>query len=407
MRIERTWFGTLTIVGLTLVLIVESRGQTVKYEDGFATGIDNLRLSGTCYDVRFVDGSYLSTYSDATPAFLYQPVAANHAANVIRDILNSQRFVPEINLSESEVLWIPNERVSRTRFRAEQVGHDTSSAAWQRYGDFQGEVDIDYARWDYAVFESGPKVIYADNTGYAAGIQNLNIDGECLDVRFARGSYNEVFDSSAPRYLGYEANGHHAANEIMAILNGETSTPEINSSNNEILWIPTDRTRGEFEAEQLGHNQSALPWQRFGDFSGTRHLDFQAWDFVVFDASLDCNSDGIVDVNDMNCACGSGLDNDILDAIGSLPGDINGNGIVGFADFLNFSQNFGQAGKYTDGDFNCDGMVDFGDFLIMSENYGQSGVNNGPSFIGKSVPEPSSHWLVALGVPMLMSLRRR
>lgn len=56
-----------------------------------------------------------------------------------------------------------------------------------------------------------------------------------------------------------------------------------------------------------------------------------------------------------------------------LGGDANGDGAVGFADFLVLSQNFGTLADavFGDGDFDEDGDVDFTDFLILSGNFGK------------------------------------
>lgn len=400
-------------VGLVAFCIVSAavvaNCQTVSYEDGFATGIQNLRVGVLCYDVNFKKGSYLQVFGDHSPEFLNRPVAANMVANEIMNVLNAQPSIPEINASDVEVIWVPNERVSRNRFRAEQVGHNESTDPWQRYLDFEGQANIDWEAYDFAVFKAGPHVVYADNSGQATGINNLYVDGTCVDVRFARGSYQDVYGAASPRYLGLEPAANAAADAIMAVLNAEPTVPEINDSPNEVLWIPTDRSRLTFQAEQVGHNQSWLPWQRFGDFQGSVAADFDAWDFAVFGESLDCNRDGVVDVNDMNCACGTGLGDSILDAINSLAGDLDGDGSVGFGDFLELSQNFGEAGEYTDGDLNCDGIVDFGDYLILSGNFGESGGMNWlPPIQLATIPEPAGHVLMMyLAILSLAVIRRR
>ena len=66
-------------------------------------------------------------------------------------------------------------------------------------------------------------------------------------------------------------------------------------------------------------------------------------------------------------------------AAGHVPGDIDCDGSVGFADFLELSNSFGQVvddrgqivdAVWTDGDFNGDGLVDFADFLSLAANFG-------------------------------------
>lgn len=69
-----------------------------------------------------------------------------------------------------------------------------------------------------------------------------------------------------------------------------------------------------------------------------------------------------------------------------LVGDIDGDGVVAFADFLVLSVNFGSEGNVlpANGDLDCDGTVAFSDFLLLSANFGASA---GGAI--RSVPEPS------------------
>ncbi|NLE73982.1 MAG: hypothetical protein GX604_05065, partial [Actinobacteria bacterium] len=54
-----------------------------------------------------------------------------------------------------------------------------------------------------------------------------------------------------------------------------------------------------------------------------------------------------------------------------IPGDINGNGIVGFEDFAVLQNHYGQAvTPNTNGDINGDGQVTFEDFVILQNHYG-------------------------------------
>lgn len=87
-----------------------------------------------------------------------------------------------------------------------------------------------------------------------------------------------------------------------------------------------------------------------------------------------------------------------------LLGDLNGDGMVDFPDFLTLSSNFNQeTDSYADGDINCDGTVGFTDFLALSGNFGMSlGAT-----AAQSVPEPSSVMLVFLGVLGMLNFRKR
>ncbi len=82
-------------------------------------------------------------------------------------------------------------------------------------------------------------------------------------------------------------------------------------------------------------------------------------------------------------------------------GDINGNGEVGFDDFLVLSQNFGQSvDDHTMGDLDCDGSVQFADFLILSANFGTTTE-------ALAVPEPSGAFTAAFTIVLLLLRHRR
>jgi len=54
-------------------------------------------------------------------------------------------------------------------------------------------------------------------------------------------------------------------------------------------------------------------------------------------------------------------------------GDLNGDGIVNFADLLILTENYGKPGTLAQRDFNGHGAAHFNDSLILSQNYGASG----------------------------------
>lgn len=84
-------------------------------------------------------------------------------------------------------------------------------------------------------------------------------------------------------------------------------------------------------------------------------------------------------------------------------GDLDGDGSVGFSDFLTLSANFGQTGElaYSAGDIDCSGDVAFADFLTLSSNFGQSAGEIA------SVPEPSSLVMLLVGFAAVSFRRRR
>ena len=57
----------------------------------------------------------------------------------------------------------------------------------------------------------------------------------------------------------------------------------------------------------------------------------------------------------------------------TLPGDVDKNGDVDFADFLILSSTFGDTvAPGTGADIDGDGVVGFADFLLLSANFGES-----------------------------------
>lgn len=118
-------------------------------------------------------------------------------------------------------------------------------------------------------------------------------------------------------------------------------------------------------------------------------------------SDLDCNGDGVVNADDLVCACTTGID-ETLAELGLFKGDFDGNGEVAFLDFLTLANNFGNEGDYSDGDANCNGTVDFNDFIAMANNFGRMSAE-----AVASVPEPTSALLVGLGIGIVLTQRRR
>jgi len=119
----------------------------------------------------------------------------------------------------------------------------------------------------------------------------------------------------------------------------------------------------------------------FIDYSGGNHTIGNAGNFVA--------------ATDLALA----LDDITLNAL--IPGDVNGDGKVGFDDLLILAQHYGTPSGATlpTGDLNGDGKVDFADLLILAQHYGQGGA---PA--AAPVPEPAATMLL---VPALALFARR
>lgn len=91
------------------------------------------------------------------------------------------------------------------------------------------------------------------------------------------------------------------------------------------------------------------------------------------------------------------LDRDvwIRSIAGTLPGDVDLNKRVEFADFLVLSGQYGNDGGWGAGDLDGNGAVGFPDFLLLSANFGQTAATP------VSVPEASSGMLFAFAAVLL------
>lgn len=104
---------------------------------------------------------------------------------------------------------------------------------------------------------------------------------------------------------------------------------------------------------------------------------------------LDFDSNRSIDETDLEL---------LLASTGTLLGDANLDGTVGFADFLEVSRSFGEkVTGWSDGDFDGDGEVTFADFLILSESFGQSiSETDAAAPRASAVPEPATNGTLLL-----------
>lgn len=139
-------------------------------------------------------------------------------------------------------------------------------------------------------------VTYDGGTGYATGIDNLSLGGSSYHVDFVNGSYNSVYSSMLPMFLGDAGGANDAANAIMDTLNAELAVPEINSYPNEVLWVPfdLDASGDFFFATQTGHDVSSDPWQRYANFMGDTSTTWEPWYFAKFSAAPEPGTVGLL-----------------------------------------------------------------------------------------------------------------
>lgn len=131
--------------------------------------------------------------------------------------------------------------------------------------------------------------------------------------------------------------------------------------------------------ERLGVSTSKAVDSREAIFAWDFESNTANWDisnlnlaYGVFDFEI--GREGVFDVNNnVLDGNGDGLSGDTFrqQVTTAVPGDINLDGVVNFADFLLLSANFGsEGGDWLTGDLDGDRTVGFADFLILSRNFG-------------------------------------
>lgn len=135
---------------------------------------------------------------------------------------------------------------------------------------------------------AAPTVAYS--SGVAAGIQDLVVAGTTYDVAFVFGSYNTVFASNAPTFLGNPTDANAAADALLAVLDGEPAV-KIGSGTGccGVLWVAFDANflgdPNRYLATQTGYQDTTgANWQRFGNFTDNKTDDRSSnnWGFAVF-----------------------------------------------------------------------------------------------------------------------------
>lgn len=88
----------------------------------------------------------------------------------------------------------------------------------------------------------------------------------------------------------------------------------------------------------------------------------------------------------------------------ALAGDVNGDGLVEFDDFVVVAESFGMATDWTTGDFNGDGETSFADYITLAANFGSVATT---SSAAHAVPEPSALLMLLFALTFFSGRRSR
>jgi hypothetical protein len=135
---------------------------------------------------------------------------------------------------------------------------------------------------------AAPTITYSG--GVAVGIHDLVVDGLNYNVSFVFGSYNTVFASDTPTFLGDQALADEASDAMLAVLDGAPAAVIGDPTNCcGVLWVPfADQYQGNlgmFEASQTAYQDgTGATWQRYLPFVGSKTLSHESsnWAFAVF-----------------------------------------------------------------------------------------------------------------------------
>ncbi len=136
-------FGRLVLSATLLLTAGTGFAATVVYDGttGYATGVNDLGVSGTNWFVRFLPGSYASVYATTAPVFLNNESGSQAATTAMINLFNSEATKPELGgLTEFDSLLSPFEPQTIsgglvTRFKGHSFGYNSASDPWQQFGD--------------------------------------------------------------------------------------------------------------------------------------------------------------------------------------------------------------------------------------------------------------------------------
>ena len=254
---------------------------------------------------------------------------------------------------------------------------------------------------------------FADtNLSIHGGIVESLVAREGATVEITGGNIGELFVRGGIASVSGGAIGKRlrvAAGSELHLLGSEflfdgLPIEDLTSPGASVLFTSRDRIKG-----LSGHLDDGALF----DFSTSDREKALGYSYMSADATirltltrlrLDCDRDDEVSASDLDCFGVSGeVDQlaDTLHQLGTLLGDLNLDGKVGFEDFLVFSANFGRGdATYLQGDLNSSQSVDFADFLLFQSNFGTA-------VAAVSAPEPSSLTPVMFATIVISSVLRR
>ncbi len=305
----------------------------------------------------------------------------------------SGNHIGELNLQGSEVLG-PNSSIplgSLYSFTPTEIGQQGPEVAFDYH--LSGGATIP-GQVEFTGLRNNVVLLVDPETGESA-IQNQS-----------------VFDVDVDGYLITSLSGSLDAENWESLADGQNGWTEANPSSIHLGELNLNSSLS------LSAASEAIPIGAPFDFDAEHAQRDLAFEFHVAGgrtitgvveyggltgSPLDCNGDGVIDIGDLNCACGSGIKDGLLAELGLLEGDFDGDGEVAFADFVVLSENFGQTvDSYTAGDIDCDGEVAFADFVVLAENFGKRG-----GAVAAAVPEPAGLTLVLTAFGCLLLPSRR
>ena len=271
--------------------------------------------------------------------------------------------------------------------------------------------------WDYDAADlDGDGVRLGDATGFPTSargdgrviatndLPNLLVPDTHLrsegGQRISSGTVEALLSSDSAYTFELGVNGTHDVLEVRRVSEVFTTNLDLNDATIQIAALG-ELQPGEYDllqADQVTGQATLLIPEQLQALLDTSRFLTEGILVVLGGNPWDCNGDGLVEVQDANCATLESLDN-ILTAANLIKGDADGDGQVQFSDFVILSKAFGTAGQYTDGDFDKDGVVQFPDFAILAANFGQGTT-------AASVPEPSAVVILGLGALCLIPVNR-